>query len=190
MPSINSASNTSSDAVPVRPSDLLSKDEYWQQYKNRSDFYGKQGNILVAPEHYGDLNYKIAKFFGSGAENSFDEAYEAYKANWENDYNNYLNDLNNYYEDKAVQSARAWDEYMSSSQYQRTFSDLEKAGVNPYMLVSSGSVSPASYNSSAKADYAKRKASSGNSAKSDSSGSRTGRDLALILLALARLLAI
>lgn len=181
----NSASATA-DVIPVQPSNLMSKDEYWQEYKKQ--YYDVPGNVMKAPEHYGDFNYEIAKFFQNGAEKGFDEAYEAYKANWENDYNNYLNDINTYYENKAVQSARAFDEYMSNTAYQRAFKDLEKAGLNPYMLVGTSSIAPASSTSSAKAEYSKRKASSGTSAKGSTSN-RNGRDMALILLALARLFA-
>lgn len=181
----NSASQEA-DLIPVQPSNLMSKDEYWQQYKQQ--FYNVPGNVMKAPEHYNDFNYKLAKFFQHYAENGFDEAYETYKANWENDYNNYLNDVNKYYEDKAVQSARAFDEYMSNTAYQRAYKDLEKAGLNPYMLVGTSSIGPASSGNSAKAEYSKRKASSGSSAK-ESSSNRNGRDMALILLALARLMA-
>ena len=86
----NSASATA-DVAPVAPSNLMSQDEYWQQWIKDQPEYNDPKNIMKAPAHYGDVNYHIAKFFGSAPELRFDQAYEAYKANWENDYNNYLN---------------------------------------------------------------------------------------------------
>lgn len=122
---------------------------------------------------YGSWNYKVAKAF-SKDQNRAEQMYDTY-----------LTNLNIRNEHKATQSARAFDEFMSSSAYSRTFADLEKAGINPYMLVSSGSVSPSSYGTSAKASYGNSKPSL---AKTESNVK--GRDIALILLALARLMAL
>lgn len=156
----------SADAyIASQPEVAMSKDDYWQTYKGQ--FYN--GKATKAPEHYNDLNYRIAKFFGHGAESGFESAYEAY-----------LNNLNNRNEFLATQSARAYDKMMDDTKYQRMFKDFEKAGLNPYLLVNSGSFS-ASAPTSSKADY---KASSKQEAKKDS-----GRNLALILLALARVAA-
>lgn len=165
---LNSAASVT-DAVAVDPEAVMSKDEYWQTYKGQ--FYN--GKATRAPDHYNDLNYRIAKFFGNGAESGFESAYEAY-----------LNNVNVRNEQKAVQSARAYDEFMSNSAYSRGFADLERAGVNPYLLLNSGSTPSTSVGSSSKPEY---KYSHGSTKDTDSKVK--GRDFALVLLAIARLAA-
>lgn len=101
-----------------------------------------------------------------------------------NEYQTYLDNLNLRNESKATQSARAWDEYMSNTAYSRAFNDLEKVGVNPYILLNSGSSPSTAVGSSSKPSYNISK-----SGMTDSKNSTKGRDAALILLALARIIA-
>lgn len=101
-------------------------------------------------------------------------------------YNKYLTDLNNRNEAKAVQSARAWDEYMSNTSYSRAFKDLEKMGVNPYILLNSGASPATSVGSAAKPSYQYSKAGT----KDASGSSGHGRDLALTILAIAKIIAL
>lgn len=42
------------------------------------------------------------------------------------------------YERAAINSARAFEEYMDSTKYQRAVKDLEKAGLNPWLAIQSG----------------------------------------------------
>ena len=99
-----------------------------------------------------------------------------------NDYAAYLTNVNNSNEFKAAQSARAYEKMMDDTKYQRMMKDFEAAGLNPYLLVNSGGVSASSAPSAAKANYGVQ--SSGEKSKGNS-----GRDFALILLAVARLAA-
>lgn len=164
---MNSASQVSSVPVEVAPEVALSKDEYWQQkYAGQ-----KIGPGVYLPKHYGGANWDIGKFFGVQQIKAFDSEYEAY-----------LNNLNNRNEAKATQSARAWDEYMSNTAYSRAFEDLQRAGINPYMIVNQGSTPSTATGSSSKASYS---AKSTQEAKTNNKG----RDLALLLFAIARIAA-
>lgn len=148
------------------PETILSKDEYWRQ-----NYAGKMDGITKNPANYNDFNYRIAKLFGGGNVSKFESEYEAY-----------LNNVNNRNEAKAVQSARAWDEYMSNTAYSRAFKDLENAGVNPYLLLNSGSSPATSVGSSSKGSYSAK-------STSETKSNTKGRDFALIMLAIARLVA-
>ena len=67
-----------------------------------------------------------------------------------NYYEKYLNDINLKNEQKATQSARAWDEYMANTAYSRAFKDLERSGVNPYLLLNNGSTPSTTVGSASK----------------------------------------
>lgn len=99
----------------------------------------------------------------------------------EDDYRTYLDNLNKKNEFLASQSSRAWDKMMDDTKYQRMMKDFERAGLNPYLLVNDGGISAASSPSSSKANYDSKwtKEKSGSS----------GRDVALLLIAAARLVA-
>lgn len=97
-------------------------------------------------------------------------------------YDTYLQNVNIRNEAKAVQSARAWDEYMANTAYSRAFNDLKRSGINPYLLLNNGSTPSTSVGSASKANYS---AKSMQETKSNSKA----RDLALILLAIGRIAA-
>ena len=137
-----------------------------EQIMSWSEF-AKNNGLNDTPDHW---QSNIADFF------------TGIKGKLKSEYESYLQNVNNRNEAKAVQSARAWEEYMSSTAYSRAFKDLERSGINPYLLLNSGSAPATSTGSSSKASYS---ASSMKETKSNTKG----RDFALILLAIARLAA-
>lgn len=83
------------------------------------------------------------------------------------------------YEQSANNSARAWDEYMQSTYYQRMVKDLEKAGLNPWLALNSGVGQTNNYQS----------AGNGVSAQSKGKANQSGAVVAGLLIAAARLIA-
>ena len=153
--------------INAQPETIMDQDQYYQNWMHEN--YPTWSDSQIG--HYGDANYKVAKFFGDNARNRFDSGkyYETYVAN-----------MNNRNELLATQSARAWDKMMDDTKVQRAFKDYEAAGLNPYLLVNSGSNISSSAPSSSKSDYGYKLAQS---------DKKNGRDTALIILALARLAA-
>lgn len=97
-------------------------------------------------------------------------------------YEQYLNNLNAQNEWKATQAAMAYDKYMSDTQVQRLVKDIKAAGLNPWLAVQNG-VSTSGSTSAQKAGYSYK------SSKVSKEGSDTGRNLALMLLATAKIIA-
>lgn len=97
-----------------------------------------------------------------------------------NEYQYWLDQQDKMYERAAVSSARAWDEYMDSTKYQRMVKDLEAAGLNPWLALQSG-LSAGGGSSTASTGSSAR-----NHAKNESKS--TLGSLAMLLLATAKLL--
>lgn len=83
------------------------------------------------------------------------------------------------YERASINSARAWEEYLDSTKFQRVRADLEKAGLNPWLALQSGVSASASGSSS----------STGGSHSAKGSSDNLAKDLALSLMAIAKLFA-
>ena len=86
------------------------------------------------------------------------------------------------YEQQATNSARAWDEYMQSTYYQRMVEDLKKAGLNPWLALNGGigqtnNVSTAGSGSSARYKSEEKQKGSG------------GTIIAAFMIAAARIIA-
>lgn len=98
-----------------------------------------------------------------------------------NDYDRWLAEQERNYERAAVNSARAWDEYMDSTKYQRAVKDLQAAGLNPWLALQSG----------VSAGGSSTTASTGSSARAKVEGNSKGKmsSLAMLLLASAKLIA-
>lgn len=97
-------------------------------------------------------------------------------------YEEYLKQRDRDYERANINSARAWEEYLDSTKYQRMKADLEKAGVNPYWLMSQGS------SASASSSTATGGRTTSTSKQMSSKESMTG--IAGFLVAIAKLLAV
>lgn len=163
---MNSAATVPEAPVINTPEEVIDWNTFYNNYgrEHYSDW------VDADPDHWFT---KVANWFTGDV----DKARNLYDA--------YLTNINNRNEAKSTQSARAWDEYMSNTAYSRAFADLERAGVNPYLLLNNGSSPSTSVGAASKPSYSYSKSSN-----KDSSGSGKGRDFALILLAIARLAAI
>lgn len=164
---MNSAAVVNNAPAVIQPeqSNMMSYPEYWEKH----NIYG-----TASPDD--QFFVRIMNWFTGEGKRVRDE-YANYQEN-------YLNNLNARNEAKAVQSARAWDEFMSNTAYSRSFKDLENVGVNPYLLLNSGATPAASVGSSSKPDYSYSKPS-----HSQTKTSEKGRNLALIMLAVAKIAA-
>lgn len=133
-------------------------------------------NTAKAVNQFGGYRgFSPAMIWGNitGQKKQYEHEYETYKEN-------YLANLKNRNEYLATQSANAFSKMMDDTKTARAMKDYERAGLNPYLLVNSGSIGSGSVPSSAKADYSTNHSDK----KKDES-----RNKALILLALVKLAA-
>lgn len=93
-------------------------------------------------------------------------------------------DYQNKFNASEAQKHRDFEEYMSSTAYQRMMADAKKAGINPYYLIqnSSGSSSPAGSAASSGYNFG--------SSKSPKKGSNAVGNLAATAVAIAKIAAI
>lgn len=77
--------------------------------------------------------------------------------NTQADYDKWKAGYNAWYEQKATNSARAWDEYIQSTYYQRMVEDLKKAGLNPWLALNSGIGNTVNYSSAGSGSSARYK---------------------------------
>ena len=158
---MNSAANVSDGAVAM-PEQAMSFHDWHMQ-------------------NYGSRGYLDPDTFVGRLSNFFD----GIGTRERQEYQTYLDNMNNRNEARAVQSARAWDAAMSNSSYSRAFEDLERYGVNPYILLNSGSSPSTAVGSASKPSYSFSKPGT-----KDTQSNSAGRDLALLMLAIARIAAV
>lgn len=155
--------NSVESYINAQPEEAMSYDDFY----NQNAYGGAYANNRQNPD---SIAMRFIDFFtGEGGK-------------MRNAYNTYLDNLATRNEFKATQSARAWDEFLASTEYQRAFKDIEATGMNPYLLVNGGSIQPASVGNSAKASYPDK--NSYMSKKETNS-----HNIALLLLAVARMFA-
>lgn len=164
---MNSAASIPEAPTVATPEEVVDFNTFYNKYGR--DKYGSEW-VDMDPDHWFT---KVGSWFTGDIEKA------------RNLYDAYLTNINNRNEAKATQSARAYDEYMNNSVYSRAFADLERAGVNPYLLLNSGSAPATSPGAASKPSYSYSKLSS-----KDASGSGKGRDFALIILAIAKIAAL
>lgn len=143
--------------------------------------YSKTGNMPIGGTHsvFGD----IANFF-SGERDKYESEYNTYLQNLNAENASKAAELAYKRELQATQDARAWDKYLSDTQYQRAVKDLKAAGLNPWLALQSG-VSGSSVPNSGKASASVGKSSQYERNQKQKSNSL--RDVSLLLFALARL---
>lgn len=133
------------------------------------DQFWRENNVYGTSDPDNQLMVKIMNAF-TGEGKRVRDAYDAY-----------LTNVNNRNEYRATQSARAYEKMMDDSKVQRAMKDYEAAGLNPYLLINNGGPSVGSVPSSAKAQYGTHKRSEDKTS--------SGRDIALLLIGVARLAA-
>lgn len=157
---MNSAANVSDGAVAMPEQAISFHDWHMQNYASKG---------YIDPDTFVG---RLANFFdGIGTRER-------------QEYQTYLDNINNRNEARAVQSARAWEAAMSNSSYSRAFEDLDRYGVNPYILLNSGSSPSTAVGSSSKPSYSFSKPG-----VKGTSSNNSGRNLALLMLAIARIAA-
>ena len=156
-----------SNAVGSPPEEAMNYEDYYVNAMHAAHPDWKDSDI----PRYGTMSYRIAKTF-SGDQNRI-----------ESEYQTYLDNLDKRNEYRATQAANHWTAQREDTYYQRAMRDLDKAGINPYILVNEGSIGNSSASSAAKASY------ESNRGKETKSTSDKGRNVALIMLAVARLIA-
>lgn len=114
-----------------RTDEEIASDEYWSGLKDGKNPIVKgliNLNQYMNPNHdwfdYSEMQDTIGsakdKYLGTGLTSAEQEA--------------------NAFSAQEAQKARDWEEYMSNTSYQRMVTDMQKAGVNPAMAMSSGQI--------------------------------------------------
>lgn len=149
---------------------------YFNDFSNQDVMSDASTSMSYATSQDFGAKYDGLGRFGSwfsGANERAERSADAYNASVTNRFNA-----------SEAEKNRRFEEYMSSTAYQRMMQDAKKAGINPYYLVqnSSGSSSPAG--SAASSSY------SFGSSKSSKKGSNALGNLATTAIAIAKIAAI
>lgn len=120
--------NSVDSYINAQPESVMSMDEFWHANGGNDESFYSPGN----------------QFLGwlTGFTNKYKSEYEAYLTNMKNK-NEFI----------GTQSANAYSKMMDDTKYQRMMRDLQKAGLNPYLLINNNGISASSSPSAAKANY-------------------------------------
>lgn len=95
-------------------------------------------NSAKTYNEYHNLDDVGSIWFGHNLFGDIKNFFDGYRNKMEDEYQTYLLNNQREYEQQNLVDARKFQDYMESTKYQRTVKDLEKAGLNPYMMVQSG----------------------------------------------------
>lgn len=149
---------------------------YFNDFSNQDVINGASTSMSYATSQDFGAKYDALGRFGSwfsGGNERAERAADAYNANVTNRFNA-----------SEAEKNRRFEEYMSSTAYQRMMADAKKAGINPYYLVqnSSGSSSPAGSAASSSYNFG--------SSRSPKKGSNALGNLATTAIAIAKIAAL
>ena len=157
--------------INAQPEQAMDFNEFYNNYGREKYKNSKDRWIEMDPNHW---LAKLGNFFTGDVDYA------------KNKYEAYLTNLKNRNEFLATQSARQWEKMMDDTKVQRTLKDYEKAGLNPYLLISDGGFGVSSAPSAAKASYDTH---SMKKADKDSDSLKSAAGLATLLIAVMKVAA-
>ena len=107
-----------------------------KQIEKYNEIVGKNNdNFVPLTTHEQDVSSKASSNLGSDVQAWVDYMEKLIRMQYEYNENNAIRAQK--FEEEQAQKLRDWQEYMSSTSYQRAIEDLTKAGINPLLAISS-----------------------------------------------------
>lgn len=101
----------------------------WAQSGFTSPYY--YGDVIQRTVDSGYIDLKNAEM-----QSAYDRLYNYYMTNRANEFTASENEKNRQHNAEQAQMQRDWEERMSNSAYERSYDQLRKLGLNPYLMVS------------------------------------------------------